>query len=160
MENQRIIGSALILISAAVLFIVRVFSTAPLYEPFLDLVFIYLLTLSLPGTLIDFMFSQLESGKDIARKCGGLKAGGYLIGYTERTLVYLAFLIAYYDAELSFSSILSFLSVIVAAKAIFRYSSRDTTYRECADWYILGTLMSITMGLAFSWMGFRFLLIG
>ncbi|MGV9169164.1 MAG: hypothetical protein ACOC38_04395 [Promethearchaeia archaeon] len=89
-----------------------------------------------------------------------MKDGGYLIGYTERTLVYLAFLIAYYDAELSFSSILSFLSVIVAAKAIFRYSSRDTTYRECADWYILGTLMSITLGLAFSWMGFRFLLIG
>lgn len=56
MEKQSIIGSALILISAAVLFIVRILSIAPIYEPFLDLVFIYLLTLSLPGTLIDLCF--------------------------------------------------------------------------------------------------------
>ncbi|MHA3964818.1 MAG: hypothetical protein AM325_014915 [Candidatus Thorarchaeota archaeon SMTZ1-45] len=83
-----------------------------------------------------------------------------LIGYTERSLIYLAIVIAYFDTALSYTAILSFLSVIVAGKAIFRYSSKETNNRACADWYILGTLMSITMALALAWGIFRFLLVG
>ncbi len=80
--------------------------------------------------------------------------------YMERSLIFLAILIAYFDSALSYTTILSFLSVIVAGKAIFRYSNKETTDRACADWYILGTFMSITMALALTWGSFRFLLVG
>jgi hypothetical protein len=78
----------------------------------------------------------------------------------ERSLIFLAFLISFYDSSFSYTSILSFLSVIVAGKAIFRYSSGAATDRACADWYILGTFTSITMALALAWGIFRFLLVG
>jgi hypothetical protein len=160
MEKQSVIGMVLILLSALSLVLTRITVALESYEGLLVIVFVYLVTLFVPGLLIELIFSHLESGKDISKRCGGLENGGYLIGYTERSLVFIAFLIAYYDAVVSFTAVLSFLSVVVAAKAIFRYSSRDTTDRVCADWYILGTLMSITMALAFSWIGFRFLLVG
>jgi hypothetical protein len=126
------------------------------------ILFCYLVVLFLPGFSIDFVFRGLRKGneEDIATKCGGLQFGGVLIGYSERSLIFLAIVIAYYDAALSYASILSFLTVIVGGKALFRYSSKSTDDRACADWYILGTLMSITMALAFSWWFFRFLVIG
>ena len=111
---------------------------------------------------IDLVLAKLgvRIEDDNGIQCGGIPSGGYLIGYTERSLIFLSFMINYYDNALSYASILSFLSVIVAGKAIFRYSSKETDDRSCADWYILGTLMSITMALALSWGIFRFLLTG
>jgi hypothetical protein len=122
----------------------------------------YLLVIFLPGLIIDLVFRWVSRGfnEDITEKCGGLSSGGYLIGVMERSLIFLAILIAYYDNSLSYAAILSFLSVIVAGKAIFRYSSKDTGDRACADWYIFGTFMSITMALALTWWIFRFLLTG
>lgn len=160
MKKQSIVGLVLVLLSAGSLFLTRIIVALDAYVPLLVLIFTYFLTLVLPGAVIELTFSELESGTDIQKKCGGLESGGYLIGYTERSLVFIAFLIAYFDNVLSMASVLSFLSVVVAAKAIFRYSSRDITDRVCADWYILGTLMSVTMALAFSWVGFKFLLLG
>ncbi|MFW9802982.1 MAG: hypothetical protein ACFFFC_10035 [Candidatus Thorarchaeota archaeon] len=159
---QRIIGLLVALVSSIALYLIRVFPIPSLYSEFLTIVFGYLLALFLPGLLIDLVFSGIgkEAGEDLASKCGGLRHGGYLIGYAERSLIFLAVVIAYYDTALTYASILSFLSVIVAGKAIFRYSSRGTDDRACADWYILGTLMSITMALALTWGIFRFLLIG
>jgi hypothetical protein len=120
------------------------------------MIFGYLLTLFFPGLLINLVLAQFVENLD----CGGLPLGGYLIGYTERSLIFLSILITYYDDTLSYASVLGFLSVIVAGKAIFRYSSRETNNRACADWYIMGTFMSITMALALTWGIFRFLLIG
>ncbi|MFX0056316.1 MAG: hypothetical protein ACFFAX_14105 [Promethearchaeota archaeon] len=159
---QRIIGLLIALVSIIALYLIRVFPIPPLYSEFSTILFGYLLALFLPGLLIDLVFSGIgkEAGEDIASKCGGLRYGGYLIGYAERSLIFLAVVIAYFDAALTYASILSFLSVIVAGKAIFRYSSRGTDDRACADWYILGTLMSITMALALTWGIFRFLLVG
>jgi len=134
-------------VSIIALCLIVVFPISPLYTDFFTILFGYLLALFLPGLLI-------------AAKCGGLQYGGYLIGYTERSLIFLAAVIAHYDSTLSYASILSFLSVIVAGKAIFRYSGREANDRACADWYILGTLMSITMALALTWGIFRFLLTG
>ncbi len=138
------------------------YPVSPVLTDSFTILFGYLLALFLPGLLIDLVFGRLGRGTevDIAAKCGGLKYGGYLIGYTERSLIFLAAVIAYYDTTLSYASILSFLSVIVAGKAIFRYSGRETNDRACADWYILGTLMSITLALALTWGIFRFLLMG
>jgi hypothetical protein len=149
-------------VSSVALYLIVVFPVSSVYTEFFKILFGYLLAMFLPGLLIDLVFGWVGrgAGEDIASKCGGLKYGGYLIGYAERSLIFLAVVISYYDAALSYASILSFLSVIVAGKAIFRYSSRDTNDRACADWYILGTIMSITMALALTWGIFRFLLVG
>lgn len=159
---QRILGLVIALASSIALCLIWVYPVLTFYSDFLTIIFGYLLALFLPGLLIDLVFGRIgkEAGEDIASKCGGLKHGGYLIGYAERSLIFLAVVIAYYDTALTYASILSFLSVIVAGKAIFRYSSRGTDDRACADWYILGTLMSITMALALTWGIFRFLLVG
>ena len=158
----RILGLLIVLISIIALCLMQVILMPPAHAQFFTLLFGYLLTLFLPGLLIDLVFARLGkgSGIDIGIRCGGLPSGGYLIGYTERSLIFLSLMITYYDSALSYVSILSFLSVIVAGKAIFRYSSKETSDRACADWYILGTLMSISMALALSWGIFRFLLIG
>jgi hypothetical protein len=158
----RILGLLIVLTSIVALCLIQFILMPPSYAQFFTLLFGYLLTLFLPGLLIDLVFARLGEGskEDIGIRCGGLPSGGYLIGYTERSLIFLSLMITYYDSALSYVSILSFLSVIVAGKAIFRYSSKGTDDRACADWYILGTLMSISMALALSWGIFRFLLIG
>ncbi|TFG06715.1 hypothetical protein EU538_09845 [Candidatus Thorarchaeota archaeon] len=158
---QRIAGIILALVAVLLLFPMRLIEPLSAYREFITIIAAYLLSLVLPGLLIDLVFAWLgnRAGEDIAGKCGGLRYGGYLIGYVERSLIFLAVLIAQYDPDLSFASVLSFLSVIVAAKAIFRYSNRETENRACGDWYILGTLMSITMALAFTWIASQFLFI-
>ena len=161
-DSQRILGILMTLISILFLALLREYPLEIVAAPVFITLFNFLLTLFLPGLIIDLVFSWLGKGanENISEMCGGLRYGGYLIGYTERGLIYLAFMIAHFDNTISFVSVLSFLSVIVAGKAIFRYSSRGTDDRACADWYILGTLMSITMALALTWFGFRFLLPG
>jgi hypothetical protein len=145
---QRIIGLLIALTSSVALYLARISAMPTQYSQFFTILFGYLLALFLPGLLIDLVFSGIgkEAGEDIASKCGGLKRGGYLIGYAERSLIFLAVVIAYYDTALTYASILSFLSVIVAGKAIFRYSSRGTDDRACADWYILETPLSESGG--------------
>jgi hypothetical protein len=159
---QRIGGTISILVGLLLLFPVRYIEPLFLYGESITIVATYMLTLALPGLLIDLVFASLGNRvrEDITAKCGGLRYGGYLIGYVERSLIFLAVVIAHYDPNLSFASVLSFLSVIVAAKAIFRYSNRETENRACGDWYILGTLMSITMALALTWIASQFLFVG
>jgi hypothetical protein len=163
---QRAFGLLVTLISIIFLYLAVVYPSFPLNTDLSIILWGYLLTLFLPGLVIDLIFGEIgkESGEDIGVRCGGLRYGGYLIGCIERSLIYLTIVIVYFDGALSYSSILSFLSVIIAGKAIFRYSSRDSSResndRSCADWYILGTFMSITMALALSWWIFRFLLTG
>lgn len=158
----RISGLLITLVSVIVLWFIPIVLVPSLYTQPFTILFGFLLTLFLPGLFIDLILAHVGIGtKDNnGIQCGGIPSGGYLIGYTERSLIYLSFMIHYYDNVLSYASILSFLSVIVAGKAIFRYSSKETDDRSCADWYILGTLMSITMALALSWGIFRFLLVG
>ncbi len=159
-NSQRVAGLLLTIATVIGMYLIRAYPLESLPTDSLLILLSYLLTVFLPGLLIDLIFGMLGSGDSFADKCGGLRNGGYLIGYTERSLLFLAMMITHYDEAMSFPSLLSFLSVIVAAKAIFRYSSRETDDRACADWYILGTLMSITMALAISWLAFRFLLVG
>ncbi len=158
----RILGLLVTVISIIILWLIHTILTPFLYSDLLTILFGSLLTMFLPGLFIDLILTHLGIGidDDHGIKCGGIPAGGYLIGYTERSMIFLSFMINFYDNALSYASILSFLSVIVAGKAIFRYSSKEIDDRSCADWYILGTLMSITIALALSWGIFRFLLIG
>ncbi len=87
-------------------------------------------------------------------ECGGLPYGGELIGYCERSLIYIAFCIVYSSRHADFVYVLNYLSFIIAGKTIFRFSSRDRVSRECIDWYILDTFLSITLGLSLSWIYF------
>ena len=159
---QGVPGLLMTLLSGIGLYLFGILQVAPTGNGVPTIFFGYLLVIFLPGLFIDLVFGWLSRGLDegIAAKCGGLHSGGYLIGCMERSLIFVAILIAYYDSSLSYAAILSFLSVIVAGKAIFRYSSKDTSDRACADWYILGTFMSITMALILTWWIFRFLLTG
>lgn len=159
---QRGLGLLMTIVSSTALYLITFFPISSLNTEFFMILFGYLLALFLPGLVIDLVFGWLGQGIEggIASKCGGLQHGGYLIGYIERSLIVLAVVISYFESALSYTSILSFLSVIIAGKAIFRYSGRATDDRACADWYILGTLMSITMALALIWGVFRFLLAG
>jgi hypothetical protein len=160
--TRRVLGSLLTILSVVALYFLTVFVVPSDSKSILTMFLAYLLALFLPGLVIDLVFGWMGQGIEggIAAKCGGLEHGGYIIGYVERSLIFLAIVIAYFEPGLSYASILSFLSVIVAGKAIFRYSSKVSEDRACADWYILGTLMSITMALALTWGIFRFLLAG
>ncbi|MCF2137112.1 MAG: hypothetical protein K9W43_07670 [Candidatus Thorarchaeota archaeon] len=106
-----------------------------------------------------------QASKPKSIECGGLQGGGALIGACERLLIFIAFLIASYETTLSYMSIMSFLSIIVAGKAIFRYSigsnqiSDQIDTKACADWHILGTLMSMIWGLLIAWIVFHFLMV-
>ncbi len=163
MKGLQQVFALLMTVLSGIALYVTVGMSMPLLNPEFSVVFWgYLMVLFLPSLLIDLIFGLVGKGneEDIASECGGLKYGGSLIGFAERSLIFLAVMIAYFENALTYTSILSFLSVIVAGKAIFRYSGKDTSNRACADWYILGTLMSITMGLALTWGIFRFLLAG
>lgn len=159
---QGILGLLMTILSGVGVYLFGILKIAPLNVGVPTILFGYLLVIFLPGLIINLVFEWLNRGneEDIAVQCGGLNSGGYLIGCMERSMIFVAILISYYDSSLSYTTILSFLSVIVAGKAIFRYSSKDSSTRACADWYILGTFMSITMALTLTWWVFRFLLTG
>ncbi len=114
-----------------------------------------------PAYIIDLAKNHLEgSGKGKVEDCGGLPDGGYLIGLTERSLIFLFGLMSHFDPSLSFSSTMGFVSIIVTGKAIFRFSSRQPADRACADWYILGTFLSITAAVTLTWTLFTFIIGG
>ncbi len=73
--------------------------------------------------------------------------GGAIIGASERSLIFLLFLMSA-TCILPVKDALGSLAVIIAAKAIFRFNSKT----EEAEWYIIGTLLSLIMGVALSWL--------
>jgi hypothetical protein len=90
--------------------------------------------------------SNGELGLDPAGKLPlekGLAQGGRVIGYLERGLI-LLFMLADYPAGIGF---------LVAAKSIFRFGElTDSTRRSQAEYIIIGTLLSILIGTAVSYL--------
>jgi len=73
----------------------------------------------------------------------GIAEGGRVIGYLERGLIFL-FILADYPAGIGF---------LVAAKSIFRFGElTDSTRRSQAEYIIIGTLLSILIGTAVSYL--------
>ncbi len=73
----------------------------------------------------------------------GIQDGGRVIGYLERGLIFL-FILADYPAGIGF---------LVAAKSIFRFGElTDSTRRSQAEYIIIGTLLSILIGTAISYL--------
>lgn len=62
----------------------------------------------------------------------GIKGGGFLIGVFERVLIFSFVLVNQYAA----------ISIIFAAKSLARFKELDN--REIAEYYLLGTFMSMT----------------
>ncbi len=73
--------------------------------------------------------------------------GGAIIGLMERSFIFLLFLMSA-NCLLPVKDALSSLAMIVAAKALFRFSRRTME----AEWYIIGTFFSLTSGIALSWL--------
>jgi len=116
-ENKRVVG-----INAAVLVIIMGLKMAqqalPHQElfPYLHLIFAYLTVLIVPSLIITLLSNTF---KEQIEQCGGLPYGGMLIGYAERSLIFLAFLILRYEDKAALSDILNSVSFIIAGKAIF-----------------------------------------
>jgi len=73
----------------------------------------------------------------------GIAEGGRVIGYLERGLIFL-FILVDYPAGIGF---------LVAAKSIFRFGElTDSTRRSQAEYIIIGTLLSIFIGTAVSYL--------
>lgn len=83
--------------------------------------------------------------RDGVRGKGGFHAGA-LIGALERTLIFILFLMTA-NRMLPLKDALGSLTLVIAAKALFRFSERT----EEAEWYIVGTFLSLTSGVALSW---------
>ena len=76
-------------------------------------------------------------------KNSGIKDGGKIIGYLERSLIFL-FILAGYPAGIGF---------LIAAKSVFRFGElTDPSRRQQAEYIIIGTLLSILFGTSISFL--------
>jgi len=105
-------------------------------------------TMTLPSAAIS-MLSLVLGGESIREDCGGLPAGGRIIGYLERSIIFSMFLIAKIEG-IPLKDLMNILGLLVAGKAIFRFSRAEE--RKCADWHIIGTFSSLLTGTAMSWL--------
>lgn len=76
-------------------------------------------------------------------KNSGIKDGGKIIGYLERSLIFL-FILTGYPAGIGF---------LIAAKSVFRFGElTDPSRRQQAEYIIIGTLLSILFGTSISFL--------
>lgn len=76
-------------------------------------------------------------------KNSGIKDGGKIIGYLERSQIFL-FILAGYPAGIGF---------LIAAKSVFRFGElTDPSRRQQAEYIIIGTLLSILFGTSISFL--------
>lgn len=102
--------------------------------------------------IVEYSFDMLENKQlqlvdqpeysTEALKVSGIVDGGKIIGYLERSLVFL-FLLVGYPAGIGF---------LIAAKSVFRFGElTDSSKRIQAEYIIIGTLISILFGATFSY---------
>ncbi len=115
----------------------------------------YLTVVLLPYSIISEVGNRLSSQRDGMRENErredegrekGRFHGGALIGVLERSFIFVLFLMTATHL-LPLKDALGSLALIIAAKALFRFNERTTE----AEWYIIGTFLSITSGVALSW---------
>jgi len=119
----------------------------------LQIVTWYLINLTLPSIIIEKIASNLEVDK---HKCEGLKNAGRYIGYLERSLIFFTFTILYFAQEKNPLPVIGVMTLVMAGKGLFRFGGKEE--RACAEWYILGTLLSLTSSLIMSWIFFNLLI--
>ncbi len=108
----------------------------------------YLTVVVLPYGVISEVGNRLSTQRNgVGENEGrGRFHGGALIGVLERSFIFVLFLMTA-NHLLPLKDALGSLAMIIAAKALFRFSERTTE----AEWYIIGTFLSITSGVALSW---------
>jgi hypothetical protein len=108
------------------------------YLNFLTLISGGVLSIYVVSFLVEMVLASLglKKGDD---QGSGIKEGGRIIGYLERSLIFLFILIAY-PAGIGF---------LVAAKSVFRFGELTSPdRRKQAEYIIIGTLLSIFFGTA------------
>jgi len=145
-ENNKIAKRDIIIAICALLCLIMIKLPYPLILDILKKLLFSILIIILPSPIISYLSKDFEYS---LTKCGGLREGGRYIGYAERGLIYVMFL---FSMRNDFSGFISSISIIIAAKALFKFSqnnvqSEDLDLRACAEWYIFGTLLSIASAL-------------
>ena len=112
------------------------------------LIVLYLLVLFIPSLIISRIANKL--GNNLTSKCQGRPGMGRYIGYAERSLIYIFFLIVLLNGN-NLANATTALTLIIAGKGLFRLSGE--TPKECAEWFILGTFLSILLGTFITWLG-------
>ena len=88
--------------------------------------------------LVELVLGSLGLNKDQDRK-SDIEEGGRIIGYLERSLIFL-FILVDYPAGIGF---------LIAAKSIFRFGELTSPdRRKQAEYIIIGTLLSVLFGAA------------
>ena len=146
--NRVLSFNVLVLLLVPVLMLLQMAMPYHVLSPYFYYLSGYFTAIFLPSLIIAVLSNIF---KEQIRQCGGLPYGGMLIGYAERSLIFLAFLMLRSENGASLSDLLNSVSFIIAGKAIFRFSTKNSDRRTCADWYILGTFLSVLMGLLISW---------
>ncbi len=109
----------------------------------------YLSVTLIPMAFISWIFSLLYPDDNVngsGKRASKEIHGGALIGFLERTLIFLLLLISS-SCIIPVKDAIGSLAIIIAAKAIFRFQGKS----QEAEWYITGTFLSLTSGLALSW---------
>lgn len=90
------------------------------------------------GYVLGLHLQRFEDQLSVGQK-GGLENGGFWIGVTERSLIYL-FMLVGNPAGIGF---------LAAAKSVFRIGElRESADRNLAEYILIGTLMSFTVAMA------------
>ncbi|MHA1781124.1 MAG: hypothetical protein ACTSYL_09725 [Candidatus Thorarchaeota archaeon] len=145
---------SVIVLACSILGIAQIMPLHPLTVIGTTIITGYILTLLIPCLLLEtiYLHIQAQSVDSSIANCSGVKSSPALIGYAERSLVFVIFLIAFFDSSVTIADLLKFIAIIVAAKFF-----RKTERKICEDWYILGTFISIAMSLFLSWFFFQLL---
>lgn len=107
------------------------------YLPFLVLVTGWVLSTSAAGHTLALGLARFEA-ELTPRQKAGLRGGGYWIGVTERSLIYL-FILLGEPAGIGF---------LAAAKSVFRIGEiREAEDRKLAEYILIGTLMSFAVAM-------------
>lgn len=110
----------------------------PGYVKALVLVTGWVVTAPALGVLLSLMLRRFEAELTPDQK-EGLTGGGYWIGLTERSLIYLFILLAEPSG----------IGFLAAAKSVFRIGElKEAQERKLAEYILIGTLMSFALAMA------------
>lgn len=99
----------------------------------------WIVTAPAVGVLLGLVLTRFEDELTPDQKAG-LPGGGYWIGLTERSLIYLFLLVAEPSG----------IGFLAAAKSVFRIGElREADERKLAEYILIGTLMSFTLAMVF-----------
>ncbi len=99
----------------------------------------WIVTAPAVGVLLALMLKRFEDELTPDQKTG-LPGGGYWIGLTERSLIYLFILVAEPTG----------IGFLAAAKSVFRIGElREAEERKLAEYILIGTLMSFALAMVF-----------